>query len=350
MGMFPLPPHIIGFPIMLGAALGLGWLSWRFVEKPFRKKRRSTGSSTPTLIISGSSLAVCALIGLVLLSLNGASWRFSPAAVAVAETMNEHGNMREGVCFITSGNSFANYQKDQCLTAKTSGLNILLVGDSHSAALWYGLSKALPSDNILQASTSGCMMRINLPQSDDCGRMASYIFKDFLASHKVDAIIISERWRRKGDFVELADTVDWLKKQGIAVYIFGPVMEYNAPLPRILAYSMTYRVPGLSRLSIQSGMFGLDAAFHKVATDSWHAHYVSVMQVQCPDRVCVEFADATRLQPMLSDDNHLSTAAALYVVRTLESQGKILGLSSKHDVDRNVKLSNTGSRRTTPLR
>ena len=57
---------------------------------------------------------------------------------------------------ITTKYRFEQFRPDLCMKIDPAKRNYLLLGDSHSTALWYGLTKLMPNANILQASVSGC--------------------------------------------------------------------------------------------------------------------------------------------------------------------------------------------------
>jgi peptidoglycan/LPS O-acetylase OafA/YrhL len=317
MGLLPIPTHDLYFPVMIVLSLLAGAISWKYVEKPFRTGAFRRMPRTRVFGISAFSMTLCASIALLLIGNQGLAWRYPPAAINIAALTGIPQQMQAGTCFIDTGYGFSDYKKDLCLHLDAKKKNYLLLGDSHSAALWYGLSKGMRGANILQASAAGCSMRVGLHGQDNCSKLASYVFDDFLKTHRLDGLIFTERWRHASDFTEFAETVAWCKRQNIPVYILGPVMEYNAPLPRLLAYAITYHNEKLVRESADSGLIAMDRSLKRIAVDEWHVPYFSLLDVECPAGDCLIYADAAHTTPMLFDDNHLSNGASLYLIDRL---------------------------------
>jgi SGNH domain (fused to AT3 domains) len=97
-------------------------------------------------------------------------------------------------------------------TRTARGRIFLLIGDSHAAQLWYGLSTTLSDVNVMQATASGC--RPTIEQSffseDRCLQLMNYVFSDFLPTHHVDALLIAGRWTPE-DIPRLSHTIAWLR-------------------------------------------------------------------------------------------------------------------------------------------
>ncbi len=65
--------------------------------------------------------------------------------------------------------------------------NYLLVGDSHAAHLWFGLSSAMPEVNIMQATASACrpaVEPVSLLDTRACPRLMQFVFNDFLVEQQ----------------------------------------------------------------------------------------------------------------------------------------------------------------------
>ena len=76
--------------------------------------------------------------------------------------------------------------------------NYLLVGDSHAAHLWSGLSSAMPDVNIMQATASACrpaVMPVSLLDTRACPKLMQFVFNDFLVNNKVDKILLAASWK-----------------------------------------------------------------------------------------------------------------------------------------------------------
>ena len=230
--------------------------------------------------------------------------------------------MQTGVCFITSDYHFEQYNYDRCLRREQGKKNYLLLGDSHSAMLWSALSSSLQDANVMQASTYGCEPLLRPSGSSDCRKMMAYIFQTYLPAHPVDRVFMVGRWLEK-DLNELTETVAWAKQHQVHVTVIGPMPEYDAPLPRLLAYSVAWNKPSLASQHRVVSSETLDAQMQNLATNTWHVPYISLYTEICGAEACTEYADAARKIPLMSDTNHLNRFGASFVVRRLVESGEL---------------------------
>ena len=66
-----------------------------------------------------------------------------------------------------------------------------------------------------------------------CRDLMELAFNDFLVNNHVDKVLLSASWKDE-DLPNLSATLDILKSRGIDVIVLGPIVEYDAPLPRLL--------------------------------------------------------------------------------------------------------------------
>ncbi|MCJ8204991.1 acyltransferase family protein [Pseudomonas sp. RGM2987] len=112
-------------------ALGLAWLSWRFVELPFRDKRLLAGRK-PVLLGGLLAMAVLAVTGSVVRSSDGFPQRLSGKALEYAQARDwRAGQMK---CMLVTSDKV---QDRACLLGahKDAAATQLFWGDSHAAAL-----------------------------------------------------------------------------------------------------------------------------------------------------------------------------------------------------------------------
>ena len=67
--------------------------------------------------------------------------------------------------------------------------------------------------------------------------MMQFIFQNFLRSNPIKGLLVEARWKSQ-DLNGVEGIVDWAQARGINVILIGPVAEYDAPLPRLLAYAI----------------------------------------------------------------------------------------------------------------
>jgi hypothetical protein len=204
--------------------------------------------------------------------MGGFKGRFSPQVAKIA-SYGDHNSVwtlgRVSACFEHDGRSHAGIlYNDQCLRAEDGKANYLLIGDSTSAALWSGLSFSFPGDNIMLASVFGCKPHVNL-------------------------------------------------------VVFGPVPGYDAPLPRLLAYSIAWGKPGLAQRHLLSEPSAVDAEMQNLAATAWHVPYVSLYRAFCDNGSCAEYADAAHQVPLMADAGHLNEFGSAFVIRRVIDRGEL---------------------------
>jgi len=312
--------------IVLFTSLLLGFLSWRFVERPFRSGPLKL-SGRRLFLPAAAVMLIFVAAGSAILVGGGIPGRFTPQAVQVASSLGrtdmEHDLTRFPVCFIDPESSYRQYNPSVCLhrdPARTK--TYLLMGDSHAAVLWSALAQSLPNANILQATATPCKPYLHPPGSDDCKQLFRYIFESYLPSNPVQALILEGRWR-EDELAGLAETIAWAKSHQVPVVLFGNVPEYDEPLPRLLAYSISWHRPDLSAKHREPYSQPLDAKMQNLAANTWHVPYVSLYQAVCNNGACQEYADAAHQVPLLTDDDHFSRQGALDVVQKVIAEGTL---------------------------
>jgi peptidoglycan/LPS O-acetylase OafA/YrhL len=318
-----LPPHRLDMIIEVVLSLALGILSWRFVERPFRSGPLRL-SGRPLFALAGAVMIILIGFSSWTVFAGGFKGRFPADALEVASVHHDSDEIVRTGCFITSDYHFEKYNYNLCLHQDDSGKknNYLLLGDSHSAMLWSALSLALPNANVMQASTFDCAPLLRPEPHPDCEKMIAYIFQSYLPSHPIQGLFLVGRWSEK-ELPELTTTIAWAKEHNIPVTVFGPVPEYDGPLPRLLAYSIAWNKPDFASQHRLNNIAALDAKMQSMAADVWHVRYISLYQELCGVDSCLEYADGPHKIPMMDDDNHLNQFGANLVVRRLVSEGKL---------------------------
>ena len=179
---------------LFALTLGLSYLSWRFVEQPFRRK-----SLAPT---RRDAFRIAAIASVLLLagSAGGIVLSRTPSdADHVAlqlEAYNSYDHLplyRNGRCFAPAGGRF----DEICLGVAPGKTDVLLWGDSFAAHYFHGLgSIADPQTiNILQATQPACMPTFNAAAQGiaSCRSFAAQM-DAFFAQHRPDRGILSADW------------------------------------------------------------------------------------------------------------------------------------------------------------
>lgn len=178
-----------------GLALLISWLSWRFVEQPFRHPQRGTRLVIPvycasSLVAAGAMVVVWQTGGMKYrvseLVVNGESWKISA---------------QRNPCLLDYGANFPSLDA-QCHPV-TDQPGIALIGDSHAAALRatvaaYALRQHKP---LFQLTKASCPFLIGVTRvvsqvpthAQQCVDFNREVLKMVL-SDKIDEVVISAYW------------------------------------------------------------------------------------------------------------------------------------------------------------
>ena len=223
---------------------------------------------------------------------------------------------RTGRCFLST--SRQQLDTETCLKPDPARPNYLLVGDSHAAHLWSGLSLAMPEVNIMQATASLCRPAIMAGSRYDtpvCRNLMEFVFSDFLAHNKVDGVLLAASWKDE-DLPVLSVTLQSLRSRGIDVTVLGPIVEYDAALPRLLVDGILHDTPSMASAKRTPGIRERDLAMKRMVTDTG-ATYLSVYDAICRDDRCDELVQGNI--PMQFDAGHLTAEGAIEVGRRLSA-------------------------------
>jgi peptidoglycan/LPS O-acetylase OafA/YrhL len=308
-------------------SFGLAILSWRFVERPFRKGRLRLGGSQ-LFATAAAVMLVCVLFSSFVLFTRGLPGRFSAQTVQIASHLdrgdaleNAQKAMRLGTCFLDQ-NKVTTFNLTSCLGEDATRKNYLLLGDSHAAAIWLALSESLPSSNVMQATVGGCEPTLHHAEPGLCRNVMDYVFGKYLPTHPVQSLILEADWNA-GSIAPLEETLAWAKIHQVPVVVMGCVPTYDAPLARLLAYTVAWNEPDLANKHLVHAEETLDVQLRAVVRDKWHMPFVSLYDALCERGTCIEYVDAARTIPLMNDRDHFNPSGSLFVVHRLLANGEL---------------------------
>ena len=149
--------------------------------------------------------------------------------------------------------------------------------------------------------------------------MMDYVFNDYLTSNPVDRLLVGGRWLQR-DLPALEGLLIWAKRRAIPVTLFGPMIEYDQALPRILAAAAEKNDPQATEShQIQSNM-ALDNELNAIAS-KYGATYVSYYKLLCKSDHCLTTTPDG--SPLEFDTDHLTKQGSLLVVKKLIETGQL---------------------------
>ena len=293
-------------------------ISWRFIEKPFREKPYKL-KAFGTLAAGGAVMIFTAVTSAALPSLIDSVFKYPSRAMEVLSYAKiDETHMRAGTCFLLSSD-IKNLVDNNCLAVRDKGPNYLIIGDSHAAHLWSGLQTSYPAVNFLQATAAGCAPVLGHKRRGPvCVEMMQYIFERFLPLVHLDGIIISAQWRSDDVLPQLIKTANTARSYADRVIVFGPIVEYDQALPRIIARAIALheseaKFAELHRLGLPQK---IDSIF-SVALKNGPIEYVSVYRGLCTQDCEIW---ATKTAPLQFDQSHLTCEGSIELARKVGPQ------------------------------
>lgn len=307
---------LAGSAAFLLLSLLVAAVSWRWIEQPFRRRDPATPPRRAVLIGVAAMLATLGVVVAIPFAAR-AYWQVPAAVERVAQFVRYRAapNSRAGQCLLTTHDRFATFDRDHCLRLSPDQPNVLLLGDSHAAHFYRGLS-ALPGINLLQANASGCRPVADPVGEARCTALMRYVTDDFLPKHHVDTVILSALWR-DDDWPALQRQIALLRQYVDQVVVFGPIPEYNHPLPRLLAEALYRHDPAIVDRDRVAARQRLDAML-AARIPATGARYISTYRALCPADRCTLWTDDGN--PIQFDYGHLTARGSRLMVERMRPQ------------------------------
>jgi peptidoglycan/LPS O-acetylase OafA/YrhL len=296
------------------AALAIAYLSWRYVERPFRD--RSRVSDKGIFRFTAAAMLLLCLASGGLMAMGGWPSRFSAPVLAQIAGRNDFSPTRKK-CHDT-------YMRGArpCILGAQVAPDAMLWGDSHGVELAYALSLKATAQGraLIQRTTSSCPPVLGYDGRDPrCAAANRAAFAALRADPAIRRVYLAAFWANGNfdapDFVGKLDrTIAAIRREGRQVVLIGPVPPQPFDVPRHLAHlaraGRLDEARGVSRAWVEARTPHLRALF-----DRWQGRDVSLISplaALCASGPCAIEADG---KPLYFDSHHLSVAGALRVIR-----------------------------------
>ncbi len=300
--------------ILIFISVTLAYFSWRFVELPFRNRKNFTRKK----IFSGA-----AILSVAMITFGIAGYFHSDDLIILND---EHSRIlsylqydrsepyREGSCFLREEQSFGEFEQ-QCFSSGDT----MIWGDSHAAALSYGLKNRL--GELTQITASACppindYIKSSRPHCSD--------INDF-ALEKIDVlqpglIFLHANWIAydfQGDLEKfISATVQSVLQASpkSRIVLVGGVPQWEPSLPvQLIKNGIKLQDMSFLRSEGYSKILRQDMTLKAVAKAN-HIDFISILDLFCINGECMSSVrDHNDYEPFAWDSCHLTKSASLQV-------------------------------------
>ncbi len=293
---------------MLSAMLALAWLSWRFIERPFRNKTFISRKSVALFSVAGIIVFLAAGTALVLTK--GLPSRF-PKIVSQEVTLPPN-------CFINAG--FADWAGDACYLAKGREPPVLLWGDSHANHYRIGISGLSPklTRSVLFFGSPACLPLLGVASigRERCVENNQHALQ-IIKQYNIKTVILSGYWWhlvKKNHLSpnDIAAAVERLRSTGVRVKIIGDSPDFSVANPAYLAIRLKDRINPNRPYYLEARNDGnINATLERlVKKGDFFNPYASL----CHGSMCLAYRDGNN---MMRDTHHFTRFGSNLMARRM---------------------------------
>lgn len=331
------PPGRLACAALVLASLALAGVTWKYVETPFRNRKRVSRSAVFSYAAAGSILF--AAVGHAGQLDGGHLGRFGAER---REFLSHFDNSYPEWKYFKRENWYAAFRiecdffdipselagrptqqrKDiapACHTRDPGKKHaVLLWGDSHAQHLYIGLKRNLPDDwQILQVASSACRpsLRFDKNSGNYC-LYSNYFAYETIRETRPDVVLIAQESGHDPAFMK--EVTERLTRAGVRKLIFtGPSPHWlKGGLPSVVAFKLLDDRPRYSAVGLDPRVRDRDALLKKDFQQDAHARYVSLFDYFCRDGAClVYYGNDIRAGITTYDHAHLAAIASDHLSR-----------------------------------
>ena len=320
--------------ILTFGVLGLAFLSWKFVENPFRRKGVVSRANIFVLFMIGTVFFLA--VGFLGHFKDGFPERFyydedakayvdffenSPPQEAYFEREKIQEKYRYDCDFYGMRRSFGGSEADlplasiasNCFTKNESHRFAAFVwGDSHAQMLSSGLAKNMPQDwQLLQIASSGCPPRLvpDKNTSEYCA-YSNWFALQAIKESRPNVVIIGQDSGH--DISHMQTMAEELLEMGVQKVLFtGPSPHWRYDLPKIVLRKFWDSTPQRTFVGVERDTILADQELRANFSQSESVRFVSIIDSFCSGDGCLIFIGDDRKTGVTSwDYGHLTPLAS----------------------------------------
>ncbi len=328
-------------------SLIVAWFSWKFVEKPFRDKKRINQKSI--FLLSGLTLSIFISLGLFTHFKGGFSGRFPPEIRTYLTMLSKGVKARNYKCHLAG----AKYKLTDCYFGNQSTIpDVALIGDSHAGSIHSALASEFDRSNksFFLYAKDGCppslsiegtsgmhkncpLFNLNVIQDlKDKGINTAILFSRFSWYLELDGFQNSYGVRENkkathfvvGSSNSMDEQVDEkiesmrafiseLRQQDIRVLLIHPIPEMGWDIPKQKIYSSMYNraMLAIDRKGFKESTEKRFDSFVQPFADDKGIFIINTTDIFCDEEQCFGEREGDLLY---YDDDHPTRAASMKIV------------------------------------
>lgn len=294
----------------------LAILSYRLIEQPFLQRGKAW--ATPR-VLWGAVIAMVAVAGIAaVLAVQTSGARIGDPRIERILTYLDYDfspegelQFKSGVCMADSINP--HFDVARCATLRPDRPNVMVLGDSHAGQVVQAIAERLDGVHVLQVNGSGCRPVWPTEGEKRCTEVMDIGFDALPGAGKLDRVILSARWREE-EMPGVLRAIRHFRGRGVAITVLGPSVEYDEPLPRLLARAVARDDLSVARAGRAQEPVALDRLMAPQVRATG-ATYVSMQDIECPKGDCPLFASDG--SPFHFDYGHYTLPASRQIVAAI---------------------------------
>jgi len=312
--------------LMMGSlavsSMGLAYFTWKYVETPFRDRTRFSRRQIFMYALAGSLFfAGIGIAGYLTKGFEGRLTESQRSLIAL-EKYDYSQIYRSGACFIDINREKDEFS-DECRNRSKDAVT-LVWGDSHAAALSYGLRQ---NTEVSQYTSSGCPPLVSGIGNwrPKCKQLNDFVQEEIRQS-KPAAIFLHANWiayDKADPRSRLEETINFIKQVSpeSSITIIGPVPQWRPSLPAFIAkkhLSLSevdlLHTPEFEELSL------MDEALEAVAREQ-DVGFLSALEALCDGSRCQATVKSGETNTLtIWDYGHLTKEGSLLLAARLFSR------------------------------
>lgn len=299
-------------------SIAIATLSYYFIENPFRTKAILKRQRTVFVALALSILFFCG-VGLLGRALDGLPQRFSLDIARYTKQVERDRNWAEfryHQCFLGFVDTKEQFEKYGCLRLEPAKKNVLILGDSHAAQLYYGLKNRFPDVNFMQITSFSCSPDFYMEEGSKlCAASNKEILEHWLKENRIDGLILAARWEDRKHVDRMIGQLSRFEGLAGEVVLVGPAPRLERALAPIDLISGFKRLDGAEQeinKHLRPEIFEFDQAFAQALAHG-KVHYISLLDLLCKGKDCRQFDDMNA--PLMMDNNHITIEGSTFLAK-----------------------------------